>query len=102
MKFSPLLALLVLPALAPAADPPEWAEPMRKVHANFTGTPGTLALFGDSITHSLAFWAPWEYAPKTLPADLARDLDTARKHSKPECWRAWRGPQYGNQGSMTI
>lgn len=96
------LFLLAAPASAPAADPPEWVGPMKQVRAKFTGTPGTLALFGDSITHSLAFWAPWEYAPKTLPADLARDLDTVRKHVKPECWRAWRGPAYGNQSSMTI
>jgi hypothetical protein len=106
MKRSPVLvaalALAVVLPAARAADPPEWVEPMRKVHAKFTGTPGTLALFGDSITHSLAFWAPWDYAPKALPADIARDLDTARKHTKPECWAKWRGPAYGNQGSMTI
>ena len=97
-----ILALAAVPTAARAADPPEWVEPMKKVHAKFTGTPGTFALFGDSITHSLAFWAPCEYAPKTLPAELARDLDTVRKHTKPECWAKWRGPAHGNQGSMTI
>lgn len=102
MKLSPLLVLLALPAAAPAADPPEWVEPMRKVHAKFTGTPGTFALFGDSITHSRAFWAPFEYAPKNLPGDLGKDLDAVTKHTKPECWGKWRGPEYGNQGSMTI
>ena len=101
---SPLLCLLALaavPCAACAADP-EWVGPMKAVRAKFTGTPGTLGLFGDSITDSRAFWAPWEYAPKTLPADIARDLDTVRKHTKPECFGKWRGPEYGNQGSMTI
>src|SRR5947208_1212014 len=104
--MNPLRAVLSVLALAApaarAADPPEWVEPMRKVHAKFAGTPGTFVLLGDSITHSLAFWAPWEYAPKTLPAEIARDLDAVRKHTKPECWAKWRGPAYGNQGSMTI
>src|SRR5438067_1167175 len=76
-RFPPLpclLALVAVPTAAPAADP-EWVGPMRAVHAKFTGTPGTLGLFGDSITDSRAFWAPWEYAPKTLPAGIAKDLD---------------------------
>ncbi len=93
--------LLLTAAAAPGADP-DWAAPMREVHARFTGTPGTLALLGDSITHSVAFWAPLESAPKDLPADDARALAAVRAHMKAECWRGWRGPDYGNQSSMTI
>ena len=96
-----LFLLAAVPCPSRAADP-GWVGPMRAVHAKFTGTPGTLGLFGDSITHSRAFWAPWEYAPKDLPAEIAKDLDVVRKHAKPECWGKWRGPEYGNQGSMTI
>ena len=35
---------------------PGWVGPMRKVHARFSGDPGTFAQFGDSITDSRAFW----------------------------------------------
>lgn len=105
MRCAAALLLFAAAVAAPAAarpDDPAWVAPMRKTHAAFTGTPGTLALFGDSITVSLAFWAPLEAAPKTLPPDDAKDLETVRGHMTAECWRKWRGPEYGNQGSMTI
>ena len=54
MKHLTILALFVLASPVRAADP-EWVEPMKKVHAKFSGTPGTFALFGDSITVSLGF-----------------------------------------------
>jgi hypothetical protein len=75
---------------------------MRDVHKAFTGTPGTLGLFGDSITVSQAFWSPWEFAPKTLDPDTAKALETVRGHIKPDCWRKWRGAEFGNEGRMTI
>src|SRR5882724_7395618 len=95
-------AVAVLPTPSRAADPPDWVGPMKQVRAKFTGTPGTLALFGDSITASLAFWAPLDFAPKTLDPDIAKSLATVKAHMKPESWRKWRGPDFGNQGSMTI
>jgi lysophospholipase L1-like esterase len=94
------LAALLLAAAQPAE--PDWVGPMREVHAKFAGTPGTLALFGDSITVSRAFWAPLEYAPKDLPGDLGRDLATVRGYMKADGWQKWRGPEYGNEGRMTI
>jgi hypothetical protein len=100
-----LPAVVLAAALAPAgrAADPEWVGPMKKVRASFTGTPGTLALFGDSITVSLGFWAPLEYAgKKKLDPELARDFETVNGHMKPECWRKWRGPEYGNDGSKTV
>jgi lysophospholipase L1-like esterase len=76
---------------------------MKKVHARFSGTPGTFAHFGDSITVTMAFWSPLAYAdPKTLPPDLARDHRLVKGYLRPECWSKWKGPEYGNQGSMTI
>jgi len=48
-----------------AADQPYWMEPMRRVH----GGPGRGTLYvaqlGDSITYSMAFWAPLEWADPT-------------------------------------
>jgi lysophospholipase L1-like esterase len=94
------LVLLLLASPAHAAD--EWVEPMKKVHAKFTGTPGTLALFGDSITVSFGFWAPFEYAPKNLDGDLGTSLQLVQRHMKDDCWRKWRGSEYGNESGKTI
>jgi hypothetical protein len=84
------------------AAEPNWVEPMKAVHAKFTGTPGTLALFGDSISVSMAFWAPFEYAPKDLPGQLGKNVQTVKGYLKEECWRKWRGSEYGNEGGKTI
>lgn len=84
------------------ARTPSWVQPMREVHARFSGKPGTLALFGDSITYSLAFWAPLEWEPKGLDAATSRAYQSVKRHQQSECWRQWRGPDYGNEGRMTI
>lgn len=90
-------------ALALRADePPAWVGPMRQVHARFTGKPGTLALFGDSITYSRAFWAPLAYAPKNLSEPVANSLAVVKGHMLEECWARWRGPAYGNESGRTI
>src|SRR5882672_164467 len=96
MKSFGALVLLLFATPLRAAEP-EWVEPMKKVHAKFTGTPGTLALFGDSISLSLGFWAPLDYAPKNLADDLAKPLATVKGHMKKECWREWRGGDFGNE-----
>src|SRR5436309_2735268 len=104
MHPTPLLSLLPLGLLlltAPAARAgedkaaPAWVEPMKKVHARFTGTRGTLAQFGDSITVTMAYWAPLAEAPKDMPPDMARAYEIVSKYMKPECWAKWRGPGYG-------
>src|SRR4051794_22682272 len=110
MKRTPcapfLLLTAALAALAPAAFPgddvPAWAGPMKQVRARFTGTPGTLALFGDSITVSMAFWAPLRGEAKGLSANAAAAHALVKEYLRPECWDKWRGPKYGNNGSMTI
>jgi lysophospholipase L1-like esterase len=101
-RFAAVL-LLALPALIHADDKaPDWAAPMRKVHAKFKGTKGTCALFGDSITVSLAFWAGLPFSRKNMDDPTKADFELVNKRMKKECWRDWRGPAYGNQGSMTI
>jgi lysophospholipase L1-like esterase len=98
-----ILSAVALAAFAPAvrADDPAWAKPMAEVRAKFAGKPGTLALFGDSITVTKAFWAPLSYAPKDLPPDVARPLEVVKKHMLPECWDKWRGGGYGNESGQT-
>jgi hypothetical protein len=86
-----------------AAEPSDaWIAPMRQVHARFTGTPGTFAQFGDSITVTMAFWAPLASKPKNMDAEMARAYELVTRYQKPECWREWKGPEFGSNGSMTI
>src|SRR5688572_30107270 len=90
--------ILVLPARAGDAEAPAWVEPMRKVHARFKGEKGTLALFGDSITRSLAFWAGLPNAHKNMSKQTEADFKLVDAHLRKECWRDWRGPAFGNEG----
>lgn len=89
-------------AQSPERRPDPWVSAMRETHARFTGKPGTLALFGDSITVSLAFWAPLSSSPRGLSPELTADLKLVTSHIDPVCWREWRGPEFGNEGGMTI
>lgn len=75
---------------------------LARCHARFTGTQGTLALFGDSMTESLAFWAPLAREPRHMTAAAAHAYAVVRRFMNPACWAAWRGPEYGNQSMMTI
>lgn len=108
MRRSQSVALLCLltmgTARAPvaAANAPDWVEPMKKVHAGFKGTPGTFAQFGDSITVTMAYWAPLAYGPKNLSPEATKAHELVKKYMKPECWAKWKGPDFGSNGSMTI
>ncbi len=94
-----LASLACLTAVARGAD--EWVEPMRAVRAKFTGQAGTVAQFGDSITITMAFFTPLSMDHKNVPADLAEAHAWLRKYVQPRCWRAWKGPQFGNEGRTT-
>jgi lysophospholipase L1-like esterase len=95
---------VLLPAGVRADEPGKaaWVEPMRKVHARFKGAPGTFAHFGDSITVTMAFWAPLAQPPQKMNDATARDYELVKKYLKPECWNKWKGSAYGNEGGMTI
>lgn len=83
------------------SDRRAWVEPMRKVHARFKGTPGTVAMLGDSITYSRAFWSPLAAQPANLsPADQ-HAYALVKTHMRAESFEQ-KGPAFGNQGSMTI
>jgi lysophospholipase L1-like esterase len=85
-----------------AADESSWVEPMRQVHAGFTGEPGTFAHFGDSITVTLAYWTPLLYARNNASPEMERTYEAVHRYMKQDCWRQWKGAKYGNEGSMTI
>jgi len=104
------LAIVALPAVAAekraaqdkAGGADGWVEPMKKVHARFTGQAGTFAHFGDSITVSMAFWASLFWDHKNMDAATQADFDLVKATMKEACWREWKGPRFGNEGSMTI
>jgi hypothetical protein len=79
-----------------------WVEPMKRVHAQFKGQPGTFATFGDSITVSMAFWAPLRNTRKNMSPQAEAAFKRVDAYMKPECWSKWRGPDFGNEGGMTI
>ena len=105
MKLKPFFVLGLLPTLAisqaVADEPPMWAGPMKLVHARFIGRPGTLALFGDSITVTKAFWSPLAYAPNNLPDPLGKNLKDVKAYMLDDCWSKWRGSDYGNESGKT-
>jgi lysophospholipase L1-like esterase len=100
--LSLLFLFIALPLRAADADAKYWVEPMKKVHAKFSGTKGTFAQFGDSITVTLAYWASLQGAPKNMNAEATKAHELVKAYMKPECWRDWKGPEFGSQGSMTI
>ena len=98
-----LLSFLVLNAsAAEQAAAAAWIEPMKQVHSRFSGAKGTFAEFGDSITVTMAFWTPLAVEPKNVTADARRAHTQVKNFMKPECWSKWKGPEFGNNGSMTI
>jgi len=88
-------------SLIPQSDR-AWVEPMKKVHAKFKGEKGTLACFGDSITVSMAFWSSLKGTKKNMTPDSEAAFKLVDGYMKPECWNKWKGPQFGNEGRMTI
>jgi lysophospholipase L1-like esterase len=100
-------ALAVLPArcfAAPTAEttPAYWIAPMKQVHARFGGTRGTFAQFGDSISFTMAFWAPLKWDAKNLDAKGSRAHAVVKGYMKSECWEKWKGTKFGSEGSTTI
>ena len=98
------VALLALRTPCPAGEgkeAPAWVGRMKEVHARFKGERGTLAHFGDSITVTMAYWAPLAGQPKGMPAEMAAAHELVRKHMKPECWAKWKGPGFGSNGWVT-
>lgn len=93
--------LLSFAGLSAWGAEPEWVEPMRAVHGKFTGKAGTFAQFGDSITVTMAYWAPLQYERKNLDEAGKKAWEGVSGHMSKECWR-WKGGQYGSDGGMTI
>jgi lysophospholipase L1-like esterase len=96
-----LMSMLIFAVPARAQDEP-WVAPMKQVHAKFTGKAGTFAQFGDSITVTMAYWAPLHYERKGMDAAGQKALERVNSYMLKDCWDKWKGPDFGNNGSMTI
>ena len=79
----------------------DWITAMREVHAKFSGREGTFAHFGDSITVSMAFWAPLPYVRMNSSPEMEQAFKMVNEYLQPECWRDWKGPMYGSEGMTT-
>src|SRR5437868_11144963 len=84
---------------APGRDP---QPALRRIHARFTGQRGTFAQFGDSITVTQAFWSPLQSSCRNAPPAMEAALARVRAYLRPECWRDWKGPEYGSEGGQTV
>jgi hypothetical protein len=104
-----ILGLLVLLPAALGVPPGRaedasrsWAEAARRTHAKFTGRAGTFAQFGDSITVTMAFWTPLQSERRNAPPALEQAFRRVDAYLRPECWRDWKGPEFGSDGGKTI
>lgn len=78
---------------------------MRKVHAGFSGQPGYVAQFGDSITYTMAFWTPigWDEPQRFLTLD-----DGLPKRPEKMRWRDHvkgtrdKGPKHANYSGWRV
>lgn len=85
-----------------SANERTWPEAMTQVHGRFRGRSGTFAQFGDSITVSMAFWSALQGNRRNMPPEMERAYVRVAQHLLPECWRDWRGPEFGNEGGRTV
>src|SRR2546422_11219454 len=83
-------------------DDPSWVAPMKKVHAKFTGEKGTFAHFGDSITITMAFWSSLQGGGKNMNPEAEAAFKQVKGTMKADCWSKWKGPEFGNHGTMPI
>jgi len=97
-----LAGLWLLGGVVSAVDAPDWAAAMKKVHAKFSGKPGTFAHFGDSITYSLAFWSSLQWRPDQADSEFEASRQWVLKYMHKDCWRGWKGPKYGNLSGKTV
>ncbi len=97
-----LAGLQMLRADEKSREDPDWGDAMAAVHARFQGQRGTFAHFGDSITVSMAFWSPVRDEPKEMAPAAARAHRRVKDYMATDCWSKWKGPEYGNEGGMTI
>ncbi|MDV6033255.1 MAG: SGNH/GDSL hydrolase family protein [Phycisphaera sp. RhM] len=100
-KQATVFALIAFVSVPLDGAEPEWVTPMRAVHVVGDNEPGVIVNIGDSITYSMAYFAPLQYLnEEALPPAVSDALETVNEHIKSDCYR-WKGPDKGNQGGQT-
>ncbi len=102
LRFPGLLCISTLLPCVAAPDDPDLTEATRDVHARFEGRKGTFAQFGDSITVTMAFWAPLQNERRNAPLEMEDAFRRVKDRLAPECWRGWKGPSFGSEGGKTV
>lgn len=101
MRITAIVLFLLPFAIVASGDEAEWVQAMRRVHANSKGDKGVFVHFGDSITYSMAYFAPLQYAGKAkIPPEAREALKLVDEYMKKECYR-WKGPDKGNYSGQT-
>jgi len=77
-----------------------WVTPMSQVHSNFTGDPGTIARFGDSISVDQSFFTPLEFSHQNASGEAATALSWIQGYLPSEAWD-WQSPANGTLDSTT-
>ncbi|MBW3625954.1 MAG: cellulase family glycosylhydrolase, partial [Armatimonadetes bacterium] len=78
-----------------------WVTPMRAVRKRFTGQPGTVGIYGDSITFGSQFFAPLFTDGYTADPRTLADLDRFRERV-PAFVAEWKGEAHGNVSGWRI
>ena len=100
--FSLILMTFVTSARAEGAD--YWVEPMKKVHAGFSGNKGYVAQIGDSITHSMAFWSHMSWADLSpfLPEDSLPKKPSGKQWKNVIKGARDKGGKHGNYSGWKV
>ena len=94
------LALLTVTSVVQAAVP-DWVPAMRRVRAMQLGEPGVVMNIGDSITYSMAYFAPLQHVNHSdAPPAVQKAIRTLDDFIQPDCYR-WKGPDKGNASGQT-
>lgn len=80
---------------------PAWVPAMRQVAATGSGEAGVLLNVGDSISYSMAYFAPLQWIDReTAPCEVFAAETTLNAFINPACYR-WKGPEHGNASGKT-
>ncbi|WP_168205305.1 SGNH/GDSL hydrolase family protein [Bythopirellula goksoeyrii] len=93
-----------MPSSDKALAEPYWVEEMKAVHSIFSGTPGNIARFGDSITYSSASFKPLRYDFTNRTPEDAFAQEWLQSYITPVSW-TWQddavAESNGNYSSKT-
>ena len=87
-----------------AADEDQaWIEEMKTVHANFKGTKGSFAIFGDSISDTKAYMAALAWGMPTFENDeQKKHFETLKNYTDMKKFHSNKGPKFGNLSRMRV